>query len=384
MKRVQVFACLLLLCLPALARATSLQAKVVEIVDGNTMIVINVNRRIKIVLKGSDAPEDAQAFGDVARQHLADLVLGKEVLVDYTELGRDGHLVAKVFCNEMDVGQQMIRDGVAWYDRAYEKDLTQLERQLYEESEQAARNEHRGLWQEAAPVAPWQFRLAQNAKPQQNTKTLASNSQSGPAQPASARTASALRSGEMGSSKRLRWQKLAPPGEYFSVLIPDEGQQYTSKIPSPPGRQVETEFFIVNYNGVNYMMVWSTGVEHKRYSVDDIFDMSIAGFKDGLRQLAKRLGPGFACEVNYDKDINMGEYSGRQYAISSCAVPGVMRMFYKINGAKIKLYMASTMLGIEGNPVVDQFFDSFKINQERNSANAGERPSDARPSLDHK
>jgi endonuclease YncB( thermonuclease family) len=386
MKRAQVFACLLLLlCLPALAHATSLQAKVVEIVDGNTMIVINVNRRIKIVLKASAAPEDAQAFGDVARQHLADLVLGKEVLVDYTELGRDGHLVAKVFCNEMDVGQQMIRDGVAWYDRVYEKDLSQLEQQLYEESERAARREHRGLWQEAAPVAPWQFRLAQNAKPPQTAlKTVAASAQIGPAQPASARTASALRSGEMGSSRRLRWQKLAPPGEYFSVLIPDEGQQYTSKIPSPPGAQIDTEFFIVNYNGVNYMMMWSTGVDRKRYSIDGIFDLSIAGFKDGLRQLVKRLGPGFACEVNYDKDINMGEYSGRQYTISSCAVPGVMRMFYKINGPKIKLYMASTMLGLEGNPVVDQFFDSFKINKEKNGANADERPSDARPSLDHK
>jgi endonuclease YncB( thermonuclease family) len=385
MKRVQVFACLLLLCLPALARATSLQAKVVEIVDGNTMIVINVNRRIKIVLKGSDAPEDSQLFYDVARQHLADLVLGKEVLVDYTELGRDGHLVAKVFCNEMDVGQQMIRDGVAWYDRAYEKDLSQLERQLYEESEQAARSEHRGIWQEAAPVAPWQFRLAQNSKaPQADSKTVAANSQIGPAPPASARTATALRSGEMGSSKKMRWQKLAPPGEFFSVLIPDEGQQYASKIPSPPGTQIETEFFLVNYKGVNYMMMWGTGVGHKRYSVDEIFDMSIAGFKDGLRQLVKRLGSGFACEVNYDKDISMGEYSGRQYSISDCAVPGVIRMFYKINGTKIKLYLASTMLGHEGNPVVDQFFDSFKISRERNSAAADERPSDARPSLDHK
>jgi endonuclease YncB( thermonuclease family) len=386
MKRVQVLACLLLLCLPALARATSLQAKVVEIVDGNTMIVINVNRRIKVVLKGSDAPEDSQPFGDVARQHLADLVLGKEVLVDYTELGRDGHLVAKVFCNEMDVGQQMIRDGVAWYDRTYEKDLSELEQQLYEESELAARSEHRGLWQEAAPVAPWQFRLAQQntRQTQTSSNSVAANSQIGPVQAGSARPARALRTGELGYGMRLKWQKLAPTDEYFSVLIPEEGQRYSGKLPKTQGLPLDLEFVVVNYNGVNYMVNWMTVENRTHPSVETLFERSVEGFKESLDQMGKRLGPSYACELNYDKDISLSGVPGRQYSVNSCAVPGVVRIYYKVNSGKVKMYLAATTLGIEGNPLVDQFFDSFRISAERNSAAADEQPSGSTPSLNHR
>jgi endonuclease YncB( thermonuclease family) len=368
MKRSLAFACLLLLCLPALANANSLQAKVVEIVDGNTMIVINVNRRIKVVLKGSDAPEEGQPFGDVARQHLADLVLGKEVLVDYTELGRDSHLVAKVFCNEMDVGEQMIRDGVAWFDRTYEKDFSELERQLYDESEQAARGEHRGLWQETAPVAPWQFRLAQNSKPAQPIQNASSsNSQSGQAQAGSNRPARALRTGELGYGMRLKWQKLAPTGEYFSVLIPEEGQRFASKLPATQGLPLTLDFVMVNYNGVNYMVQWMTVENRTHPSVERLFERTIEGFKESLSVLVKRFGPTYACDVSYDKDISLSSVPGRQYSVNSCAVPGVVRIYYKVNNDKVKMYVAATMLGVEGNPLVDQFFDSFRISMDRNA-----------------
>lgn len=386
MKRFIVLGCLLLLFffvgLPARVRASSLQAKVVEIIDGDTMVVINVNRRIRVALKGSDAPEERQRFGDVARQHLSDLILDQEVLVDYTELGQGGSLlVAKVFRGQMDVGQQMIRDGVAWYDRRYERDLSELERRLYEESEAAARGEHRGLWQDASPVAPWTYRLAQNSGQAQQgaAQTATANSTAGPT--IRGRVAGGLRSGEMGSVKRMRWQRVAPAGEYFSVLMPDEGQQYTSKIPPPPGKRMEIELSIVNYNGVIYMVHWMTFVDRAHPSVDRMFEQSIAGFQESLRQLVKRYGPGFACEVSYDKDISLGGVPGRQYSVSKCSVPGVVRIYYKVSGSQVKMYVATTMLGLEGNPVVDRFFDSFRISKERNSGSADERPTLAGESI---
>jgi uncharacterized repeat protein (TIGR01451 family) len=52
----------------------------------------------------------------------------------------------------------MVRDGAAWYDKSKASRLSELERQRYADSEQAARNEHRGIWQESKPVAPWDFR----------------------------------------------------------------------------------------------------------------------------------------------------------------------------------------------------------------------------------
>jgi endonuclease YncB( thermonuclease family) len=163
MKRTVVIACLLFLS-PVLANASALQALVVEVRDGNTLVAVNVNRTLNIRLKASDAPELKQAYGDVARQHLSDLVLNQQVSIEISGVGKDGFFIGRVYRDEMDVCQQMIRDGVAWYDKNYDSELSELERRLFAESEQAARDERRGIWQDASPLPPWAFRKAEAAR----------------------------------------------------------------------------------------------------------------------------------------------------------------------------------------------------------------------------
>ncbi|MFS8087284.1 MAG: thermonuclease family protein, partial [Acidobacteriota bacterium] len=148
------------LCLPLLATAATLQAKVVQVDSGNTLVVNNTNRPLRIRLKAIAPPESGQAFSDVAREHLQALVLDKAVMVVYTHLA-NGYLEAKVILDGIDIGSQMIRDGVAWYDRAQDYELSETDRGLYAQCEAAARNERRGLWQDPAAVAPWVFRKAQ-------------------------------------------------------------------------------------------------------------------------------------------------------------------------------------------------------------------------------
>jgi endonuclease YncB( thermonuclease family) len=57
--------------------AATLFGKVIEVPDGDVITIMNMNRPARIRLMGVDAPEKNQPFGDVARQHLSDLVLGK-------------------------------------------------------------------------------------------------------------------------------------------------------------------------------------------------------------------------------------------------------------------------------------------------------------------
>src|SRR5256885_9210919 len=106
MKRLLMLAFVVVLCWPALAHAVVLQAEVAEVQDGKTIIVTNMGRQLKVVLKGADAPEAGQVYGDVARQHLADLILGRRVAVEYTELRRSESVVARVYCDNVDIGQQ--------------------------------------------------------------------------------------------------------------------------------------------------------------------------------------------------------------------------------------------------------------------------------------
>lgn len=146
------------------ASAAVLFGTVTEIADGNTVTILCLKRPLNIGLEAVDAPEKDQPYGDVAKQHLSDLIAGKYVSVEYTGLGSNALIIGKITCDEMDVGAQMLRDGVAWYDKNNNTRLTEDERKIYAASEAAARKEHRGLWQDSSPTPPWEFRLAAESR----------------------------------------------------------------------------------------------------------------------------------------------------------------------------------------------------------------------------
>ena len=70
----------LLLLLTNSVHAESISGRDVRIADGDTPTVLDVERQQhKVRLAGIDAPERAQPFGNVSRQHLARLVFQKDV-----------------------------------------------------------------------------------------------------------------------------------------------------------------------------------------------------------------------------------------------------------------------------------------------------------------
>jgi len=142
----------LAICSPG--SAASIQGKVVDVVDGGSIVVVTGNLTVKVKLICAAAPEKNQAYSDIARQHLADLILNKYVVVRYSLLS-DGYLVGQVLAGDMDIGAQMIRDGVAWYDKSEGKRLSSVDQRIYADSQQAAHSERRGLWQDESPVSPW-------------------------------------------------------------------------------------------------------------------------------------------------------------------------------------------------------------------------------------
>lgn len=153
----------LLLSSVAPARAVVLRGVVIEVRDGQSVVVLSGGRKFTVVLRGVDAPELAQDFGEASRQHLAYLVLDKTVEIDFSQLEGD-HVVGKVICNQLDMGLQVVRDGAAWHDKANRKSLSEAEWNVYMAAEQLAREEARGLWQDGTPMPPWEWRRAQASK----------------------------------------------------------------------------------------------------------------------------------------------------------------------------------------------------------------------------
>ncbi len=113
------------------ATAGTLFGTVTEIHDGDTITIICLKRPLEVHLMGIDAPDKEQAYAEVARLHLSDLILSKQVVVEYSGLGANALIVGKVFLKETDIGAQMIRDGVAWYDKTFDTMLTESQRQVY-------------------------------------------------------------------------------------------------------------------------------------------------------------------------------------------------------------------------------------------------------------
>jgi len=157
MARNFVLAFLLLILSAVNAGAATIFGRVIEVNDGDVITVFNLNRPVRIKLLAVDAPESDQVFGDVAKKHLGELVYDKTVLVEYWGIAPDGSLVGRVTLNGADIGAQMIRDGAAWFDASNQDRLSAADREVYQQSEQAARSEKRGLWQTENPIAPWEF-----------------------------------------------------------------------------------------------------------------------------------------------------------------------------------------------------------------------------------
>jgi endonuclease YncB( thermonuclease family) len=82
-------AIVLALCLALQANAGTLLGKVINVADGDTITVLDdTHTQHKIRLAGIDAPEKRQAFGNVSKQSLADMVAGQSVAVEWVKADR--------------------------------------------------------------------------------------------------------------------------------------------------------------------------------------------------------------------------------------------------------------------------------------------------------
>lgn len=161
---------LLLQVLPVFAAA--LEGRVVHVADGDTLTVLdNRYQQHKVRLAGIDAPERGQPFSKRAATELASLAKNKRVIVDWNKTDRYRRIIGVVWvapddCSickpTLDVGLALIEDGLAWHYRAYERDQTIDDRREYRQAEAEARARHAGLWTDAAPTPPWDWRRARN------------------------------------------------------------------------------------------------------------------------------------------------------------------------------------------------------------------------------
>ena len=152
-----VFLCILFFTV--ITFAEELIGKVIKVSDGDTITVLDSNnQKHKIRLKGIDAPESQQVYGDISTQSLSELVYDKEVLVTWDKKDKYYRILGKVIVDGNDANYEQLTKGLAWYYKQYEKDLSDEDKKRYSEAEEWARNYTEGLWADSNSIPPWEFR----------------------------------------------------------------------------------------------------------------------------------------------------------------------------------------------------------------------------------
>lgn len=139
--------------------ADTLHGRVVSISDGDTLTLLDAsNQQFKIRLTGIDAPEKKQAFGQVSKRHLSDMVFGKPVTVEWFKKDRYQRTLGKILLDGLDVNLEQIKAGLAWHYKKYEGEQRPEDRHSYADAETHAQQKRLGLWSDSNPVPPWEFR----------------------------------------------------------------------------------------------------------------------------------------------------------------------------------------------------------------------------------
>lgn len=139
----------LALCFSAYADFTG---RVVSIADGDTLTVLIDRQQVKVRLVEIDAPEKSQAFGNRSKQSLSDMCFDREAQVQDKGKDRYGRTLGRVYCVGMDANAEQIKRGMAW---VYDKYVTDHSLYRLQDEAKAARL---GLWADAKPMPPWEWR----------------------------------------------------------------------------------------------------------------------------------------------------------------------------------------------------------------------------------
>lgn len=146
--------------------ATTVTGKVMQVKDGDTVVISPAEGGAFFTcrLYGIDSPETAkrgrpgQPYGEEAAKELKRLVLAQTVEVILTGAKTYNREVCLIKKDGTDINLEMVKHGYAW---AYKQYLKRPYASEYIEAESQARAKRLGLWQDANPTPPWEFRKMQ-------------------------------------------------------------------------------------------------------------------------------------------------------------------------------------------------------------------------------
>jgi len=149
----------ILLLTSSVAAQSRIVGKVVEVLDGRTVVIDMDGRKVTAEMQFIEVPEADQPLNGTVREHLEKLTLGKTA--EFHPAGfSPGKAFGRLFVGSADVAVQMLRDGAAWHVPADKSGQDAVENAVYKDHQDQARSEKRGVWGIDGMKPAWEHRAA--------------------------------------------------------------------------------------------------------------------------------------------------------------------------------------------------------------------------------
>jgi endonuclease YncB( thermonuclease family) len=130
------------------------EGKVVKVLDGDSINILQQGKEIRIRLAEIDAPEYGQPFWKISKQALENYVAGKYVMVEEFDRDQYGRIVGHVYVEDTWVNGELVKEGYAYIYTRYA-----VSKKLYQYEASAEKNKF-GIWglPQAERIKPWDWR----------------------------------------------------------------------------------------------------------------------------------------------------------------------------------------------------------------------------------
>ena len=132
--------------------AKTMTGSCVGVYDGDTINVFVKGKTIRIRMEGVDCPELNQAYGSEAKKFTSKLTQGKTVKVKIKGYDHKKNIIGRVFVGKLDISHQLIRAGLGWHYKKYNKEF------MLATAEKKARSHQIYIWSQSKPQPPWEYR----------------------------------------------------------------------------------------------------------------------------------------------------------------------------------------------------------------------------------
>ena len=130
------------------------EGKVVKVLDGDSLIILQQGKEVRIRLAEIDAPEHGQAMWKKSKQALESYVAGKNIVVEVFDKDQYGRIVGHVYLDDSWINGKLVQQGYAYVYTRYA-----VSKKLYAYEAEAERSK-RGLWElpDQERTKPWEWR----------------------------------------------------------------------------------------------------------------------------------------------------------------------------------------------------------------------------------